>query len=59
MSRDCEAPGDIEVTPEMVAAGRAELDGFVVRDIVDGFVNPGDVVVSIYRAMFSSRPQAR
>ena len=50
-------PPRFEVTPEMVAAGRAELDGFVARDIVDGFVSPKDVVVAIYRAMYECRFQ--
>jgi hypothetical protein len=49
--------GGIQITPEMIAAGCAELDGFVARDIADGFVNPADVVAAIYRAMFVYRPQ--
>jgi hypothetical protein len=48
MSKDRD---EIEITPEMVAAGAAELAGFVVRDIVDGFASPADVAVAVYRAM--------
>ena len=47
-----------EITPEMIAAGCAELDGFVARDIAEGFINPSDVVVAIYRAMFLSLPRS-
>ena len=47
----------VEITSEMIAAGCAELDGFVAKDIAEGFVSPSDVVAAIYRAMFLSRPQ--
>jgi hypothetical protein len=50
---------DVIVTPEMVNAGCAELDGFVAKDIVDGFINPEEVVAKIYRAMFLLRPQGQ
>ena len=52
-----DGPDGVEITAEMVSAGRAELDGSVARDIVDGFLNPADVAVAVYRAMFLSRPQ--
>lgn len=50
-------PDGVEITPEMIEAGVAELGGFIASDIVDGFLNPADVVVAIYRAMLESRHQ--
>jgi len=47
----------IVITEEMIAAGCAELDGNVARDIYEGFANPEDVVAAIYRAMFRFRPE--
>jgi hypothetical protein len=49
---DAGAPEDkIEMTPEMVEAGAAELDAFVAQDLLEGFINPHKVAVSVYRAM--------
>jgi hypothetical protein len=48
---------EVEITDEMIEAGRSKLTGFVVSDLFDGFVNPSDVVEEIYRAMFLCRPQ--
>jgi hypothetical protein len=46
----------VEITSEMIDAGRAELVASA-RDVVEGFANPSDVVEAIYRAMFLARPQ--
>jgi hypothetical protein len=45
---------DYEITPEVIRAGRRELTDDVARDLYDGFLNPEDVAVSVYRAMLQA-----
>ena len=45
---------DIEVTPEMIEAGRKQLPGFVWEDDIWA---PDLAVTDIYKAMFAARPK--
>jgi len=42
---------EIVVTPEMIEAGCSILDLGAARDLVDGFENPADMALAMYRAM--------
>jgi hypothetical protein len=46
----------IGITPEMIDAG-AEVISASARDVVDGWVNPDDVAVAVYRAMAAAREE--
>ena len=49
----CE-PDEIEITPEMVEAGRMLIEGYDPR-----FELPGDLAEAVYLAMASLRPSRR
>jgi hypothetical protein len=49
---------DYEITPEVIRAGRRELTDDVARDLYDGFLNPEDVAVSVYRAMLQAHEKS-
>lgn len=42
---------EIEITPEMIIAGIAEISGFELIDAWEGFLGKSDLVCSIYKAM--------
>jgi hypothetical protein len=44
---------EVEITPAMIEAGCAVLDGFSMQDMHEGWLSREDVVTSIYRAMKS------
>jgi hypothetical protein len=50
-----EAHDEIEITPEMIDAGIAELTGGVAIDLYQGYLSAEEVAASVYRAMFRAR----
>ena len=46
-------PEEIEVTPEMIAAGESVLLGELGGAVTTAFWNPPDLAVKVYRAMIA------
>lgn len=44
-------PAEIEITPAMVAAGIAAIEPFDLINVCDGYLDIGEVVRKVYRAM--------
>jgi hypothetical protein len=42
---------EIEVTPEMIATGAAEIDALPLLDLAEGWASKEDAALAIYRAM--------
>jgi hypothetical protein len=49
---------EIEVTPEMIGAGLGEISGFDLEDARDGFLDRGELVSRIFRAMLLARRES-
>jgi len=47
-----------EVTPQMVLAGIAAIDGFDLLDAWEGYLGRDELVTAIYRAMARAREQS-
>ena len=55
-----ESAGDeIEVTPEMIAAGLSVLDEYPLIDVWDGYASSADMVKAIYLAMTGEQSLSR
>jgi hypothetical protein len=42
---------EIEITPEMIKAGRLAFDAFSMADLYDGWQSPEEVICSVFAAM--------
>ena len=54
MTRECNLPDEIEITPEMIEAGADAVLGFVGGADLGGHFSASEMAIEVYRAMVNA-----